>query len=102
MERGLHVYTPKPLTRNIRDARMPRKAKETYGVVTHMGMQDAGGDGLLVPAEYQPEALFRHLDADQDGRIKPEEYHSAYAGHFDGFDHNHDALLTPGEIQTRK
>jgi len=40
MERGIHVYTQKPLTHNIWQARTLVKARERYKVVTQMGNQD--------------------------------------------------------------
>jgi hypothetical protein len=39
MERGIHVYTQKPLTHNVWQARTLVKAKERYKVVTQMGNQ---------------------------------------------------------------
>jgi predicted dehydrogenase len=36
MERGIHVYTQKPLTHNVWQARTLVKAKERYKVVTQM------------------------------------------------------------------
>ncbi|HEX5791610.1 MAG TPA: Gfo/Idh/MocA family oxidoreductase, partial [Luteolibacter sp.] len=46
MERGIHVYTQKPLTHNVWQARTLLKAKERYGVVTQMGNQGHAGDGI--------------------------------------------------------
>jgi len=46
MERGIHVYTQKPLTHNIWQARTLAKAKERYKVVTQMGNQGHAGDGI--------------------------------------------------------
>ena len=37
MEMGKHVYVQKPLTHNIREARLMAKAARKYGVVTQMG-----------------------------------------------------------------
>ena len=39
MERGKHVFTQKPLTHNIWQARTPRKAMHKYNVITNMGNQ---------------------------------------------------------------
>jgi predicted dehydrogenase len=46
MERGIHVYTQKPLTHNIWQCRTLVKAKERYKVVTQMGNQGHAGDGI--------------------------------------------------------
>ena len=43
MERGIHVYTQKPLTHNIWQARTLVKARERYKVVTQMGNQGHAG-----------------------------------------------------------
>jgi predicted dehydrogenase len=39
LERGLHVYTQKPLTRTIHEARQVAQAASKKGVVTQMGIQ---------------------------------------------------------------
>lgn len=46
MERGLHVYTQKPLTHNIWEARTLRKARDQYKVVTCMGNQGHTYSGI--------------------------------------------------------
>ncbi|AMV34299.1 putative oxidoreductase [Pirellula sp. SH-Sr6A] len=51
MERGIHVYTQKPLTHNIWQARTLVKAKERYQVVTQMGNQGHAGDGIRQSVE---------------------------------------------------
>jgi len=51
MERGIHVYTQKPLTHNIWQARTLVKAKERYRVVTQMGNQGHAGDGIRQSVE---------------------------------------------------
>jgi predicted dehydrogenase len=53
MERGLHVFTQKPLTHNIWDARTLRRAKEKYKVVTNMGNQGHTYDGIRQMREWQ-------------------------------------------------
>lgn len=45
MERGIHVYTQKPLTHNIWQARTLRKAKHRYNTVTQMGNQGHASKG---------------------------------------------------------
>lgn len=51
MERGLHVYTQKPLTHNIWQCRTLVKARERYKVVTQMGNQGHAGDGIRQSVE---------------------------------------------------
>ena len=51
MERGIHVYTQKPLTHNIWQARTLVKAKQRYQVVTQMGNQGHAGDGIRQSVE---------------------------------------------------
>lgn len=51
MERGIHVYTQKPLTHNIWQCRTLVKAKERYKVVTQMGNQGHAGDGIRQSVE---------------------------------------------------
>lgn len=51
MERGIHVYTQKPLTHNVWQARTLVKAKEHYKVVTQMGNQGHAGVGIRKSVE---------------------------------------------------
>jgi predicted dehydrogenase len=51
MERGIHVYTQKPLTHNIWQARTLTKAKHKYDVVTQMGNQGHAGSGIRKSVE---------------------------------------------------
>jgi predicted dehydrogenase len=51
MERGIHVYTQKPLVHNIWQCRTLVKAKERYRVVTQMGNQGHAGDGIRQSVE---------------------------------------------------
>lgn len=51
MERGIHVYTQKPLTHNIWQARTLAKAKHKYDVVTQMGNQGHAGSGIRKSVE---------------------------------------------------
>jgi predicted dehydrogenase len=44
MELGKHVYTEKPLTHDIAEARMLTEAEQKYKVVTQMGNQGSSGD----------------------------------------------------------
>lgn len=45
MRRGKHVYTQKPLTHTVYEARMLAKAAKDYKVATQMGNQGQAGDG---------------------------------------------------------
>ena len=51
MERGIHVYTQKPLTHNIWQARTLVKAKAHYKVMTQMGNQGHAGNGIRKSVE---------------------------------------------------
>lgn len=46
MQLGKHVYTQKPLTHNIYEARQLTEAAKRYKVVTQMGNQGGSGDGV--------------------------------------------------------
>jgi predicted dehydrogenase len=46
MERGIHVYVQKPLTHNIREARLLTEWAEEYRIVTQMGNQGASNPYL--------------------------------------------------------
>ncbi len=43
---GKHVYTQKPLTHDIYEARILAQAAKKYKVVTQMGNQGGSGDGV--------------------------------------------------------
>ncbi len=51
MERGIHVYTQKPLAHNVWQARTLLKAKEHYKVMTQMGNQGHAGEGIRQSVE---------------------------------------------------
>ena len=51
MQLGKHVYVQKPLTHSIEEARALRDAAHKYGVVTQMGNQGMGGDGVREACE---------------------------------------------------
>jgi len=51
MERGLHVYVQKPLTRTVWEARMLRDAARKYRVATQMGNQGYSNEGTRQAAE---------------------------------------------------
>src|SRR6187455_837472 len=46
MQLGKHVYTQKPLTHDIYEARVLAQAAKKYRVVTQMGNQGGSGDGV--------------------------------------------------------
>ncbi|MDX9754324.1 MAG: Gfo/Idh/MocA family oxidoreductase [bacterium] len=46
MERGIHVYVQKPLTKTIYEARYLTETARKYGVMTQMGNQGHSGDGV--------------------------------------------------------
>ena len=46
MERGIHVYTQKPLAHNLWQCRTLAKSKERYKVITQMGNQGHADDGI--------------------------------------------------------
>jgi predicted dehydrogenase len=51
MERGKHVYTQKPLTRTIAEARMMQDTANKYKVATQMGNQGYSNEGTRQAAE---------------------------------------------------
>ncbi|HVW87420.1 MAG TPA: Gfo/Idh/MocA family oxidoreductase, partial [Bryobacteraceae bacterium] len=51
MERGKHVYTQKPLTRTVWEARMMQEAANKYKVATQMGNQGYSNEGTRQAAE---------------------------------------------------
>jgi len=52
MQLGKHVYTQKPLTHDIYEARVLAEAAKKYKVVTQMGNQGASGDGVRQMMEW--------------------------------------------------
>ncbi len=52
MQLGKHVYTQKPLTHDIYEARMLAEAAKKYKVVTQMGNQDSSGNGVRLMREW--------------------------------------------------
>lgn len=51
MKAGKHAYVEKPLTHNIKEARMMTEAAEKYGLVTQMGDPGASSDGVRTAQE---------------------------------------------------
>ena len=66
MQLGKHVYTQKPLTHDIYEARTLTDAAKRYKVVTQMGNQGGSGDGVRKAKEM--------FDAGMIGDV-----HTAYA-----------------------
>lgn len=52
MELGKHVYTQKPLTRLVSEARLLTEAEERYNVVTQMGTQHHSSEGFRRTVEF--------------------------------------------------
>jgi predicted dehydrogenase len=61
MQLGKHVYTQKPLTHDIYEARILTQAARKYKVVTQMGNQGGSGDGVRKAKEM--------IDAGMIGRV---------------------------------
>ncbi len=57
MQLGKHVYTQKPLTHDIYEARILAEAAKKYKVVTQMGNQGASGDGVRQMMEWYKAGL---------------------------------------------
>lgn len=51
MERGIHVYTQKPLAHDVWQCRTLARARDRYKVVTQMGNQGHAGDGIRQSVE---------------------------------------------------
>ncbi len=62
MQLGKHVYTQKPMSHDIYEARVLTEAAKKYKVVTQMGNQGASGDGVRQAKEM--------VDAGMIGKIK--------------------------------
>jgi predicted dehydrogenase len=63
MQLGKHVYTQKPLTHDIYEARMLTEAAKKYNVVTQMGNQGASGDGVRQMQEWYKAGLIGDASA---------------------------------------
>lgn len=70
MQRGKHVFTQKPLTHNIWEARTLQKAKTEFGVTTVMGNQGHTYDGIRSLREW--------YEADVLGQVR--EVHTWHNG----------------------
>jgi len=61
MRRGKHVCTQKPLTHNIWEARMLKKAKAKFGLVTNMAVQGHTFDGIRQMREWYEADTFGQI-----------------------------------------
>ncbi len=61
MQRGKHVYVQKPLTHNIREARMLTETARKQKVVTQMGNQGASGAGRVKVQEWVDNKLIGNI-----------------------------------------
>ncbi|KAA3655737.1 MAG: gfo/Idh/MocA family oxidoreductase [Calditrichaeota bacterium] len=61
MERGLHVFTQKPLTHNIWQARTLQKAMHKYNVITNMGNQGHTFGGIRRLREWYEADVFGQI-----------------------------------------
>ena len=52
LRRGKHVYTQKPLTHSIWEARQLTAVARKYGVATHMGNQGHSSEGARLTVEW--------------------------------------------------
>lgn len=52
MRQGKHVYCEKPLTHNVREARLVAKVAKETGVATQLGNQGHSGDGIRSTCEW--------------------------------------------------
>jgi predicted dehydrogenase len=62
MQLGKHVYTQKPLTHDIYEARLLAGAAKRYKVVTQMGNQGGSGDGVRQAKEMYDAGLLGEVD----------------------------------------
>nr|WP_281281162.1 Gfo/Idh/MocA family oxidoreductase [Pontiella sulfatireligans] len=72
MQRGIHVFTQKPLTHNIWQARTLRKAKHKYGLMTCMGNQGHTGEGIRAMREMYDAGVFGQVSEVHMGHAGPQ------------------------------
>jgi predicted dehydrogenase len=63
MKMGKHVYTQKPLTHDIYEARILAEAAKKYKVVTQMGNQGGSGDGVRLAKEIIDDGMIGKVTA---------------------------------------
>ncbi len=61
MERGIHVFTQKPLVHNVWQARTLRRAKDRYKVHTNMGNQGHTYNGIRQLKEWYDHGVFGQI-----------------------------------------
>ncbi|QBG49228.1 Gfo/Idh/MocA family oxidoreductase [Verrucomicrobia bacterium S94] len=61
MQRGLHVFTQKPLVHNVWQARTLKKAKNRYKVLTNMGNQGHTFNGIRQLKEWYDHGIFGQI-----------------------------------------
>ena len=61
MERGIHVYVQKPLTHNIKEARLLTQLARKYKVVSQMGNQGASSLGMKKCQQWFDKGLIGHV-----------------------------------------
>ena len=62
MDEGVHVYVQKPLTHNIKEARMLTETARDKKIVTQMGNQGASNSGMRKVQEWFDAGLIGEVD----------------------------------------
>jgi predicted dehydrogenase len=71
MQLGKHVYTQKPLSHDIYEARMLTEAAKKYNVVTQMGNQGSSGDGVRLSKEMVDAGMIGEIHSAQAWTNRP-------------------------------
>jgi predicted dehydrogenase len=71
MQLGKHVYTQKPLSHDIYEARMLTEAAKKYNVVTQMGNQGSSGDGVRLSKEIVDAGMIGEVHSAQAWTNRP-------------------------------
>lgn len=71
MQMGKHVYTQKPLTHDIYEARVLTQAAKRYKVITQMGNQGGSGDGVRRMQELYDAGLIGDVHTVQSWTNRP-------------------------------
>ncbi len=71
MQAGKHVYTQKPLTHDIYEARLLTEAAKKYKVITQMGNQGGSGDGVRRMKEWYDAGLIGEVHTVQSWTNRP-------------------------------
>lgn len=91
MERGKHVFTQKPLTHNIWQARTLRKAMQKYNVITNMGNQGHTFNGIRRLREWYEEDVFGQI-TEVHSWINGPDWNGGYFGMPESFPPSSDAV----------